>query len=331
VLCGLTIPGKSITVRVQTSTSKVWLFLKQIAVKKQKLLAIFACKKIHKIGATKKSVALADKDYGPDAAGPDIPEEDMTNRKDLLMAQLAAQVDSEEKRINLQLNTVGQYSCALFRRVKANLLTSSNFGKIYKRGRRGKAKHPHKLIATLRSGKDISRVSAVEYGLLNEEGAKERFAAKTGLEVRAVGIFINEKWPHMGASPDGAAGENAIIEVKCLYAARFRQIFDFVAERQGVDEHGDPIMENGKKKKKTDFSSLCLEIFNGALRLKKDHNYFYQIQGQLAISGKEKCFFVAATDVDLFIEEIFPEPELWKQMEKKLSAFYFDCLLPEIL
>ncbi|XP_059477412.1 uncharacterized protein LOC132197849 [Neocloeon triangulifer] len=225
-------------------------------------------------------------------------------------------------------NTEGQHSSGLFRRARANRLTASNFGKIFKLDA---ATHPHNTVRRLRNPTDLSNNAAVKYGLHGEDLVKQKFKTQTGLAVRKIGLCVNKNWPYLGASPDGAVGANAIIEIKCLYSAKERKIFDFVAERQGVDERGEQIMENGKKKKKDKFSSVCLEIFEGKLRLKRKHDYFFQIQGQLAISEKEKCYFVASTDVDLFVEEILPDKELWANMERKLSEFYLDYLLPEIV
>lgn len=58
------------------------------------------------------------------------------------------------------------------------------------------------------------------------------------------------------------------------------------------------------------------------------------MQGQLNIANKSKCFFVVYVNdaVDIFVEEIERDTELWeKSMLPKLEKFYKECVAPEIV
>lgn len=80
--------------------------------------------------------------------------------------------------------------------------------------------------------------------------------------------------------------------------------------------------------------NICLEIKNGELRLKENHNYYYQIQGQLNIAKREFCYFVVYVDdnTDLYVEIIQKNETLWQnEMLPQLVQFYNDCILQEIV
>ncbi|KAJ8913369.1 hypothetical protein NQ315_008761 [Exocentrus adspersus] len=79
---------------------------------------------------------------------------------------------------------------------------------------------------------------------------------------------------------------------------------------------------------------VCLEIHENKVRLKRNHSYYYQIQEQLNITRKSKCYFVVyiTDEMDLFVEEIERDNIFWEQkMLPPLSKFYKECIDPEIV
>lgn len=67
-------------------------------------------------------------------------------------------------------------------------------------------------------------------------------------------------------------------------------------------------------------------------RLKKNHNYYFQIQGQLNICRREYCDFILYCDNDFHVETIKRDENIWKNiMVPKLREFYENCILPEII
>ena len=90
---------------------------------------------------------------------------------------------------------------------------------------------------------------------------------------------------------------------------------------------------------------LDLDCEEGRLRLKKSHNYYYQIQGQLhcakrfvdrsrsvsQMCSRKKCIFFLWAPTEYHMETVHYDPEFWSDLQQTLSTFYLDCLLPEIV
>ena len=134
------------------------------------------------------------------------------------------------------------------------------------------------------------------------------------LSLSKAGIFIGESG-YLGASPDGIvvdeAGHNIkLVEVKCPFSARDKTIKQACAESK----------------------SFCCDIVDGKCQLKIDHDYYFQIMGQMAITGIHSCDFVVWTTKDLFVQTIDFDSDLWiSTCIPKLKHFYFFFMLPEIL
>ena len=97
-----------------------------------------------------------------------------------------------------------------------------------------------------------------------------------GLRIRDVGFFVGD-CGFLGASPD-AVGKNAsgdtvcLVEVKCPYKGRNKTVEEMYDDK-----------------------SFCCHLVNGEPKLKLNHDYHYQIQGQMAITGVHTCDFVVWT------------------------------------
>ena len=65
--------------------------------------------------------------------------------------------------------------------------------------------------------------------------------------------------------------------------------------------------------------------------INKNHDFYFQIQGQLHISGRQTCILIIWTPLGMKSYTIEKDDEFWKKMEPRLTEFYFDCLLPEIV
>ncbi len=153
----------------------------------------------------------------------------------------------------------------------------------------------------------------MEFGKRNEPVAISKFTAQTGKEVFPSGLFVHSEFPFLAASPDGIIDEENTVEAKC-FSAVARSKGDLVQQ-----------VKQGKVK--------CLQYVNERLQLKKDHEYFYQIQRQLACSKRKVCYFIGyvGDHNELMIEEIKFDPEIWQAMLTKLIKFYKYCLAPNIV
>lgn len=126
------------------------------------------------------------------------------------------------------------------------------------------------------------------------------------------GLNVNPLYPHMAAIPDGyvtcsCCGEG-IVEVMCSIC--FPQ----------------PI--TGQLPKSLDF---CLHMATGAMRLKTDHDFYYQVQAQLHITKKKYCDFVVWTLTNIHVERIFPAQKFWQRCVEVSSDFYVHAVLPELM
>ena len=99
--------------------------------------------------------------------------------------------------------------------------------------------------------------------ILSEEG--------NGLKVEECGLFVDTAIGYLAATPDGTVGQDSLVEVKCPMKC----------------------LENKMEDLARNDSTFCLEMTGKGktgLRLKKNHNYYYQIQGQLHIAKRYRRF-----------------------------------------
>lgn len=94
---------------------------------------------------------------------------------------------------------------------------------------------------------------------------------KNNIKIKECGIFIDIKQNYLAASPDGIIGDEGIVEIKCpSSAANFTHkdaIKNIKITFAYIDEHGN-------------------------VKLKRNDNYFYQVQGQLHITRRTDCVFI---------------------------------------
>ena len=71
---------------------------------------------------------------------------------------------------------------------------------------------------------------------------------------------------------------------------------------------------------------------DGSLKLKRNHVYYSQIQGQMAIGDRNWCDFVVFTNKGISIERIPFNSTFWEsELLPKLTEFYTLCVAPEIV
>ena len=213
----------------------------------------------------------------------------------------------EEKR-RIEEATRDQYLCDKWVRERKTRLTSSRFGFICKR----KKAVDKKFCESLVEERDLCKVPAVAYGLAHEAVALERFRRQMGFEViRKAGLFVCNRLPYLGATPDsiipaGHENENneCLVEIKCPYAHRFsRKAPDYLILKE-----------------------------DGQYELKKRHNYYYQVQGQLYVCEKELCYFVVYTFPRLDIVKVYKDADFCdRDMIPRLNEFYFNYFKPMIV
>ncbi|KAK3103673.1 hypothetical protein FSP39_020910 [Pinctada imbricata] len=232
-------------------------------------------------------------------------------------------VVGEELSKNVELGTKGQALNQNWIDARKCILTASNFGAICKR----RKPEAEALISNLRGYREIpNNVKSISHGRKYEQQALKEYAkdhqqiCNGAVSVEDCGIMVNPKFPFLGASVDGKVHCDkcgiGIVEVKCPYgskqAADVKPWREILPEKCATDQHFYCTLENGK------------------VKLKPDHNYMFQIQGQLAICEKPWVDFVIWTKKGISCERYLFDEKMWEEMLPKLKNFYLLSFVPEL-
>ncbi len=194
--------------------------------------------------------------------------------------------------------------------MRRNRISSSNFGRVCKRKDN---MSQESFVRELVNGKDISHIPAVKYGIDNESNAASIYADyMQPLQILDCGVVISPKMPWLCSSPDRKVIDRdfgfGLVEIKCPYTLR---------NLRPKDACKDP--------------SFYCEIVEGKPRLKRKHDYYYQIQGQLGICGLAWCDFVVFFQKGIIIERIKFDNVFWNKMIAELTVFYHVHMLHYLL
>ena len=239
----------------------------------------------------------ADGFYGPNAAegpksqeellaaNPDMPEDDLVAAKAEKLRELALRVATPELVRDIVAKTTKQSRSSVWRKIRTTIIPGSLMAKVVKR----KDSTPcHKLVEEIvTGGRDISRLKGVQFGTRNERTAIDKFILDHGITDRfePTGLHISPRWPYLGASPDGLLGGDGVIEVKCIHPHTLK----------GLSLEAAAAIKTKKERP----ANFCLVERNGVVQLDRAHDYYCQIQGQLAMTGRKYCMFLVYTAVEV--------------------------------
>lgn len=244
-------------------------------------------------------------DYGESCQRPDMSEEQYLQAKTVFLQNLKSQV---EQRHDIERETILQAESALWLELRRCLLTASNFSKICKRRNNISSAG---LVKNLLYKYSLDHVAAIQHGKANEKIALDQLGNQENIVFDQCGLFIDDEHFFLGATPD-ALFANGIVELKCPISAF------------GMDP------DEAIKAKKIKF----WKIEKNEIKVNINHDWWYQVQGQLHITKKDLCLFAVWTGPGqpLKVEQIYRDDTFWKtKMEKRLVDFYNTCLLPEIV
>lgn len=216
---------------------------------------------------------------------------------------------SAEEASNCEMNTRNQSKCKEWYSFRTGRLTASRMKAICKTSLDNPSKSLIKNICY--PAKFTSK--ATEWGCEHESKArhqymKEMTKSHKNFEIHDSGFVIDPKYPYIGASPDGVAccdccGE-VLIEIKCPFCKR------------------DMLIDNAID---------CLASDGDKLFLNKSHQYHYQVQCQLLVTGKEFCDFVVWTQKDMFVERIEIDTAFCQNIIQRAETFFKSIILPELI
>ena len=126
-------------------------------------------------------------------------------------------------------------------------------------------------------------------------------------KVTQCGLILNECYPQFGASPDGFIDceccGGGCLEIKCPFSM--------------------------KDKLKLEIPWLIPE--NGSVQLNRSHSYYYQLQMQLFMTGRQYCDFFVWCPQNFHLERVFPDKDLWDTMSVKALELYTKCIMSELV
>ena len=196
-------------------------------------------------------------------------------------------------------------------------ITASNVGSISKM--RHTTKKSKKVELLLYS--NFRGNAATHYGSDKEESTRQQYETymkQNGhptFKIEKCGLFVSLENPWLAASPDGlvhdpdTAQPLGLIEINNPYSVRQLSLEEAI---------------------KT--PTFCLEQHkdDNTYRLKRRHDFYYQVQCQLYCTSREWCDFVLRTDMAMHMERIQRDTLWWNSNIPKLKKFYFSSLLPEL-
>ena len=131
----------------------------------------------------------------------------------------------------------------------------------------------------------------MKWGQDNEGRARELYIAQQAaggltVSVRHTGLTLSPEMPFLGASSDGVVtvqdgncSSTGCLEIKCAFSIEGESVVHLtpkeIAEKYGTKFYMHATGKDGQ---------LCLD---------PEHNYYVQVQGEMAIMGYEWCDFVA--------------------------------------
>ncbi|KAL3843252.1 hypothetical protein ACJMK2_021194 [Sinanodonta woodiana] len=219
-------------------------------------------------------------------------------------------LNDEEVR-NVELETRNQANSREWHRFRIGRITASRIKAVC---HASNEKPPQSLIKAICYPETVKlNTKATKFGCDHEKEARKQYIDIMRKEhenffVKENGLVLNKKYPHLGASPDGLGScdccGDVCIEIKCPF---------------------------GKKDSKIDDTFECLETFGGQLRLKRKHQYYYQVQCHLLVSENEFCDFIVWTEKDCQCERIPVDNEFCQNMLMQSKQFFESAILPELI
>ena len=230
----------------------------------------------------------------------------LPNNLDVAEQALVSSLVVNEAMINnIEEATRDQSSSEQWKRERKFRFTASKFDLISKRQR-----NHEKFAADLINPKPFTS-RYVEHGIKNEPIAIEQyekimFTRKTPVKVLKSGFVVCLDMPFLGASPDGRVidfgcrNHFGLAEVKCP---------ETKYQVTPLEACQDP--------------NFCCEAVNGQCRLKRNHSYYSQVQGQMGASGASWCDFIVYTKKGISVERIPFDAAYWATLKQKLETYFF--------
>ena len=213
---------------------------------------------------------------------------------------------SQEKAYNVEQNTRGQSDNQLWYFMRSKRVTASKFGVVAKR-----LSNFESLVKQLQPSKYV-QTAAMKRGIDMEGTAALTYSKAKQNEVNLYpsGLVINPKCPWLGCSPDRKVYDSSVEGDISPYG-----LLEVKVVQEGVTKF-DKV------------SYLQLDKQTNTFTLKENHDYHYQVQCQLGITGLEWCDFFSYIDNNTyFCQRIQFDPSFFQKAKDKADLFYFNYFI----
>jgi len=226
-----------------------------------------------------------------------------------LRASTSLRALSRTQIIQTAEETSGQCGNAQWARLRSRSLTASKFGEAYRALISGKDERIENFLKNWLNRPNLQGIPAIEWGLVHEKEAIRAYERYRGVKVQPTGLWLSRDGA-LGASPDGLVhGGVGIIEVKCPYSCRSADSWEDALETGLFPPYLELLDAKGEN-----------------VRLKTTNDYYFQVQGQLYMTGAKWCDFVVWTPGYVKIDRIQPDRAWAKSVLPILGAFSRNCL-----
>ena len=216
----------------------------------------------------------------------------------------------EDRIHSIESTTREQAGCDEWKSQRTYRFTASKFHLISRRQR-----NHQRFAQSLMHTKPFSS-KYVTHGLKYEPIALQQyekfmFTRKTPVAVLKSGFVVSKSCHVLGASPDakvvdfGCSLCFGLAEVKCPYTKL----------------HVTPLEAC------SDPTFFMEKVSETECKLKRDHPYYAQVQGQLGITRAKWCDFIVYTGKGIYIERVPFDATYWQNLRTELLQYYFEHFL----
>ena len=143
-----------------------------------------------------------------------------------------------------------------------------------------------------------------------QEYEKFMFNGKTPVAVLKSGL-VSKIHPILGATPD-----TKLLDYGCSICFGLGEV-----KYPHTKFHVTPLEAC------SDSNFFMEKISDTKCRLKRNHPFYTQVQGQMGVSGAKWCDFIVYTRKGIYVERIAFDPVFWENLRIELLDYYFKHFL----
>ncbi|XP_065669374.1 uncharacterized protein LOC136088745 [Hydra vulgaris] len=260
------------------------------------------------------------------------------NYKSFDNEQLISYFDEKKKQISLTSDVIvyveeatrNQVLCDSWFRVRVGRITGSTLHQVF---HARIEMPPVSLILKICAEKNIQiKNSAINWGRVNEINALTLYKQihsdsnaisnskplsdifiHQNLRVERIGLCIDFEKPWYAASPDGAVYctccGHGVLEIKCPFSLKDKSLKEVIVK-----------------------DAFCVGVnMNGNYFLKQEHQYFFQVQLEMRVTGVSYCDFMVWTPSEFVVLRIEPDTSFIENVLIKCDIFWNTFILRELV